>query len=185
MRLSLRLVALVAVSLTFAACSGSGPRGPVVDPGAPPDDGRPDYELFDPAGYDAEPAAPTTVVHDVPARVMEGRVEVPTQGGGAPSSEPAPPTPRQVDGYRVQIFNTASRDAAERVRGDALDWWSAIRSEPGAPRQMDVVIAYQQPYYRVRMGAFGSREDADRALTLVRGRFPDAFLVADIVTVTE
>lgn len=184
MRLSLYAAALVAAALTLAACSGTGPRGPVAGPDEPPAEGHPDYELFDPAGYEAEPTAAVTVVHDVPARVMEGRVVVPNQGG-APPSEPEAPTPRQVDGYRVQVFNTASRDAAERVRGDAQEWWSAVRSEPGAPRQMDIVIAYQQPYYRVRMGAFGTREEADRALALVRQRFPDAFLVSDLVTVTE
>ncbi len=184
MRLPLYTAAILSASLALAACSGTSPRGPVADAG-PSEEARPDYELFDPAGYDAEPTAPATVVHDVPARVMEGRVVVPNQGVAAPATEPEAPTARQVDGYRVQIFNTASRDAAERVRGDATDWWRAVRSEPGAPRAMDVVIAYQQPYYRVRMGGFGTRAEADRALALVRQRFPDAFLVSDAVTVVE
>ena len=170
MRFSLHAAAVLASALVFAACSGTGPRGPVLGPDEVPEPESPTYETFDPAGYDAEPPAqPSTIIHDVPPEVMEGRVEVPGQAQGA-STEPDEPTPRQVDGYRVQIFNTASRDAAERIRGDALNWWDAARAEPGAPRQMDVVIAYQQPYYRVRMGAFASREDADAALALVRQR---------------
>lgn len=187
MRLPLHAAAILAASFALAACSATGPQGPVADPDdTPPDSDYPAYETFDPAGYDAEPPAqPATIIHDVPARVMEGRVEVPGQGAATPPSEPSEPVARQVDGYRVQVFNTASRDAAERVRSDAIDWWSAAQSSANAPREMDVIVAYQQPYYRVRMGAFATREEADRALALVRQRFPDAFLVSDLVTVME
>ena len=182
MRRTLSLLASLALSVSLTACSGTGPRGPVTVPGdGQPESGYPAYETFDPSGYDAEPQAQTTIVHDVPADVMAGRVEVPASNAPAPAPEPE--GPRQVDGYRVQIFNTASRDAAERVRGNAMDWWQSARSTAGAPRTMDVVVAYQQPYYRVRMGAFGTREDADRALALIRQRFPDAFLVSDLVTI--
>ncbi len=44
-------------------------------------------------------------------------------------------------------------------------------------------MAYLQPYYRVRMGAFATREDAEAALALVRRQYPEAFLVPDLVTV--
>lgn len=189
MRPLLRSAAALALSVFVAACSGTGPQAPVVDPASEaPLAGYPAYETFDPAGYDADPEAVTAVEHDVPARVMEGRVNVPGQtGGGQPAPAPPPEEPqaRQVDGYRIQVFNTSSRDAAERVRDEAAAWWRGAQSASGAPRAMDLQIAYQQPYYRVRMGAFASREEADAALALVRQRFPDAFLVADLVTVVE
>ena len=184
MRLPFRSALALAASVALAACSGTGPQGPVVDPDAEtPLPGYPAYETFDPAGYDADPEAVTVIEHDVPERVMAGRVEVPGQGAPAPPAEE--PRTRQVDGYRIQVFNTSSRDAAERIRDEAAAWWQGARSASGAPRDMALQIAYQQPYYRVRMGAFASREEADRALTLVRQRFPDAFLVADLVTVTQ
>ena len=185
MRSVLRLAALVVVSVSVAACSGTGPETPLVDPdGERPVEGFPIYETFDPAGYDADPEeVVTTVDHDVPERVMEGTVRIPGQGG--PTPPPSEPEERQVDGYRVQIFNTASRDAAERIRSEASAWWRDARPASGAPRDMDLVIAYQQPYYRVRMGAFATREEADRALALVRQQYPDAFLVADLVTVRQ
>ena len=186
MRLSLHAAALVAAALTLAACSGTGPAGPVAGPDdTPPEEGYPVYETFDPAGYDAEPPAQTTIVHDVPAHVMEGRVEVPAQAGPPAPPEPAEPTARQVDGYRIQVFNTASGDAAERIRGEAIDWWQSVQSTPDAPRTMEALVAYQQPYYRVRIGSFETREEADQALALVRQRFPDAFIVSDLVTVIE
>lgn len=189
---SVRLLAVLVPSLSLAACSGlrpQGPSAPEVDVEAPAE-GYPVYETFDPSGYDAapdvperaEPVDPDDIEHDVPERVMEGRVVVPGQGPPAPTTEPVP---TQVEGYRVQVFSTASRDAAERVRSDALAWWAEARSEPGAPAALEANVGYQQPYYRVRLGAFATREEADQALALVRRRFPDAYVVPDVVTVSR
>ena len=176
------LVALVA-ALTLSACSGLVPAPPDPGPQAGPDTLRtsyPAYETFDPAGYDAAPDVPSEIVHDVPAGVMAGRVRIPDQAG-----VPAPQEPQaqQVDGYRVQVFSSASRAAAESVRGEAVDWWERAQSSAGAPETMEVQVAYLQPYYRVRMGAFASREEAEAALALVRRQYPEAFLVPDLVTV--
>jgi hypothetical protein len=46
-------------------------------------------------------------------------------------------------------------------------------------------IAYLQPYYRVRLGGFEFRNEAERALAFVRGRWPEAFIVPDRVTIRE
>lgn len=183
MRLS-PFVALLA-ALTLSACSGLGSTAPDPGPAAPTDTlavAYPAYETFDPAGYDADPDVPGEVVHDVPAAVMAGRVDVPG-GAGTPAPAPQEPQAQQVDGYRVQIFSSASRDAAENVRSQAVDWWEGAQSSPGAPRSMEVLVAYLQPYYRVRMGAFATREEAEAALALVRRQYPEAFLVPDLVTV--
>lgn len=187
MRPILRSAAVLALSAFVAACSATGPQAPVVDPAdETPITGYPAYETFDPAGYEADPEVVTAIEHDVPERVMQGRVNVPGQGqAAAPAAAPEEPQARQVDGYRVQVFNTSSRDAAERIRDEAAAWWRGAQSASGMSGDMDLLIAYQQPYYRVRMGAFATREEADRALALVRQRFPDAFLVADLVTVME
>lgn len=179
------LLALLA-ALTLSACSGLGgtasdaPDGPP-EPPPPP---YPAYETFDPTGLDAEPPpASPTIVHDVPAGVMAGRVVVPGSGSGGPAPPPQEPTAQQVDGFRVQIFSSASRDAAERVRDEAVTWWEGAQSAPNAPQTMETAVAYLQPYYRVRMGAFATRAQAEAALALVRQRYPEAFLVPDLVTV--
>lgn len=181
----MRPLLVLAAALTLSACAATAPPGGP----APPDDeapapGYPAYETFDPSGYDAEPERRTDVEHDVPARVMAGRVVVP--GGAAPA--PAPPPPdgaREVDGYRVQVFSSNNRGSAERVRAQALAWWQGARSRAGAPASLEARVVYLQPYYRVRLGAFATREQADAALRLVRDEFPEAFLVADRVRVTE
>lgn len=177
------LLALGAV-LTLSACSGAGV---VMDPGpeAPPETPEatyPAYETFDATGLDAEPPTSTTIIHDVPAGVMAGRVRVPGGSGGV-APPPQEPTAQQVEGFRVQVFSSASRDTAERVRGEAVTWWEGAQSAPGAPRTMETVVTYLQPYYRVRMGAFASRQEAEAALALVRQQYPEAFLVPDLVTV--
>ena len=179
----MRLFALALAALTLSACSAVGPAGPDVGPEPPPEDtapAYPAYETFDPSEYDA--AAPTTseVVPDVPAGVMAGRVVIPDQAG-APA--PQEPTAQQVEGFRVQIFSSASRPAAETVRTEAVRWWEGAQSVAGAPATMEVMVAYLQPYYRVRMGAFATRAEAEAALALVRRQYPEAFLVPDLVTV--
>jgi len=180
----LQTLALLLAALTVSACSGSGPVTGGTEGPAVPETTYPGYETFDPAGYDAEAAPRQTdveIVHDVPASVMAGRVNVP--GGDAPPT-PAPtpeePVREQVEGYRVQVYASENRQNAERVRSDALRWWGGTgRGDIAA------IVAYLQPYYRVRLGAFASREEADAALAIIRGEYPEAFLVPDVVPVAR
>lgn len=175
-------ILLALAALTMSACSAVGPAAPDPGPETPVEEGPqyPAYETFDPSGYDEGPPQTTEVVHDVPAGVMAGRVVIPD-----PAGPPAPqePQPQQVEGFRVQIFSSASRPSAENVRAEAVQWWEGAQSAAGAPDEMEVQVAYLQPYYRVRMGAFATREEAEAALALVRRQYPEAFLVPDLVTV--
>ncbi len=168
----IHVFALLAAVFWLAACSGpAGPNGPV-DPPPPPPTAHPDYETFDPSGYDAEPRRPVeTVVHDVPDRLMEGRVDFP---------EEVRETVRTVDGFRIQIFSGEDRYVAEEVLAEARDWWDA---QQGVPDELQPEVAYIQPYYRVRLGAFEFRQAADSMLSRVRRQYPDAFLVPDLVTI--
>ena len=177
LRLSLRACAGLVLAFSLAACSATGPSGPITDePEFPP------YETFDPADYEASPAAVAgEAVHDVPERLMDGRVELPQQ-----TQTVAPPVelvPQQVDGFRIQVFTSESRDSAERVRGDAAEWLMRNPNAAGSERYGSPVVAYLEPYYRVRMGSFAVEQDARQALELVRRQYPEAFIVPDLVTV--
>ena len=177
LRFSLRATAGLALALSLAACSATGPSGPVAD-----EPEFPVYETFDPADYQASPAAVAgEAVHDVPARLMDGRVELPQQ-----TQTVAPPVelvPQQVDGFRIQIFTSESRDSAERVRGEAMTWLTRNPAAAGSERYGSPLVAYLEPYYRVRMGAFAVEQDARQALDLVRRQYPEAFIIPDLVTV--
>jgi hypothetical protein len=180
-----RLSALGALAFALSACSATGPSAPGGSgPAGPEAPTHPAYETFDPAGYDAQPAARAEVVHDVPARLMLGRVDVPG-GQTAPPPPANEPQARQVEGYRIQIFTSASRDAAETMRENAEVWWGNARRAASAPREMEMMVAYLQPYYRVRIGAFESREEADEVLDFVRRQYPEAFVVPDLVTIVR
>jgi hypothetical protein len=169
-RAGVMLAALIMAPL-LAACAGPARTAPET-----PSSGPPAYETFDPSAHPV-PARPTTVevVHDVPPRLMEGTVNVPVRGSQAPTS-------RVVDGFRVQVFSSDDRSAAERVRAEAEAW---SRGQGGAAGGLRGEVAYLEPYYRVRLGAFASRAAAEEALTAVRAAYPEAFLVPDLVTISD
>lgn len=173
-------VLLAAAALLLSACAPTRPAGPA--PGEDAGPTAPAYETFDAATATASPSVRVTVAHDVPPRVMAGRVNVPNQAAPPPPREPVE---RQVDGYRVQVFSSVSRDAAEQTRAGLATWWTRARLRSGAPAGLETRVAYIQPYYRVRVGGFATREEAERALAFVRTEYPEAFLVPDTVTVID
>lgn len=169
---------LIAV-LSLTACSGSQET---TDPTPPPpvdERGHPAYETFDPSGYDEEPPEVSAEVHhDVPDELMAGTVMIPASTG-----------PRTVQGYRIQVFSSSDKSAAEDIRDEASGWWRVVRNDPDAvdtmPHGLDPDLDFNQPYYRVRLGAFEYRREAEAALPLVRRRFPEAFIVPDRVTIRK
>jgi cell division septation protein DedD len=76
---------------------------------------------------------------------------------------------------------------ADRVLGAALHWWQAHASslEPtpvagsDSAERAPVTIAWKAPLYRVRMGPFASRAQAEEVLGAARSAFPEAFIVPD------
>lgn len=134
------------------------------------------YEDFDPAPYREEaPAVREEIEHDVPARLLSGRADAGVE--------------RTVQGFRVQILSSKDRDAAERAAVQAEQWWREQAGEaPGdlfAADDLPVYTVFRQPYYRVRVGNFTSRAEAERALEYLSKRYSDAFIARDEVTVTQ
>lgn len=176
-RLLLTLLPLV----LLAACSAPREIVEVPRPLPPPEAiGPPSYETFDPAAYDAEPrVAPrvTTVEHDVPADLMAGTIVEQTRD----SSEPV-----VVDGFRIQLFSSENKPSADAVRDDAVNWWRTARNRFAEdeifPYGLHPAVVFTRPYYRVRLGAFPTRDDAGLALELLRERYPEAFIVPDTIT---
>ncbi len=172
-----RLPFFLLVLVGVAACSGPQ-ETTVVEPLPSTDErGHPAYETFDPSGYDAEPPeASAEIEHDVPEGLMAGVITFPEST-----------VPRTVQGYRIQVFSSADKGAAEEVRDDASGWWRVAGNDPDAatalPHGLDPDLNFNRPYYRVRLGAFEYRREAEAALPVVRRRFPEAFIVPDSVTI--
>ena len=172
---------LVVALLLCSACSGSR-AAEDLDPGptAPDPINMADYEDFDPAPYEDPPPVPSTdVEHDVPQSLLDGTVS------GGPVSRTGP-------GYRIQIFSSQDKRAADRRREQAETWWrEQVRSgelDDVYPYEMSPAPIYQdfrQPYYRVRVGNFASRAQAQEMLRIVEQRFPSAFIAPATVTLVR
>lgn len=172
------------VLLLCAACSGSRGAGDgTTDPNPPPVEdpiNMAQYEDFSAEPYEDDPPVPTTTVeHDVPASLLDGKVE-------------EQPVNRTGSGFRIQIYSSQDKRAADRRAEQAVAWWRAQQRAGQLsevyPDEMSPPPVYQdfrQPYYRVRVGNFRSSAEAQGTLRLVEQRFPNAFLVPDRVTLSR
>lgn len=174
-----RTLALVALVPALAACSGARPDvdGPV-DPGEQ-GPAYPAYEEFDATQYDAQPPEAVVIEHDVPARTMQGTVQLPGTVA-APTTERQP---REVDGFRIQVGRSDDRAGAESLRNAVLRWWESAGTQAGAPESMEVVVTFIEPHYRVRVGAYEFQSQAESDLDFVRRQYSGAFVVPARVTV--
>jgi cell division septation protein DedD len=115
------------------------------------------------------PLSPSDAPNEPDVEEM-GIVETPIEASDAeapPRTEPVTePADTLVDGFRVQVFASADRDIAENAaRGaqERLGLASYVELDGGM--------------YKVRVGDFAARPEADRALAGVRSHYPDAWIV--------
>ena len=132
-------------------------------------------EEFDPP-TDRPPSLGQLVQHDVPACLLEGRA--------GPASE------IMARGFRIQVLSERSRQQADNVYGQVLRWWGREFSSEGQEylaRKEDgtspIYLEYYQPYWRVRIGDFATRPDAEVILPKVRERFANAFVAPSQISV--
>lgn len=88
--------------------------------------------------------------------------------------------------YHVQLEMTEKKAAAHRTLGAALDWWNAHAAsltprplKSSASEDRVAHIEWKAPYYRVRLGPFASRADAQLVLQDARSAFPNAFVAPE------
>lgn len=88
--------------------------------------------------------------------------------------------------YHVQLQMTDEKEAAAQVLGRAEAWWEKQPSSDrpplvrGVPSSEKVVsIHWKPPLYRVRLGPFATRQQAEAVLRDARLTFPDAFVAPD------
>lgn len=80
-----------------------------------------------------------------------------------------------MEGFRIQVYVGSSRDGAQR-QANML----ANRFYP-----QPVYTPYERPYFKVRMGDFLTRREAEEVLAQVREGWPQAFVVPDRVKPPE
>lgn len=80
---------------------------------------------------------------------------------------------RVIDGYTIQVYSGANRDLANKARGEiqqlGLD----------SPAQ----VVYVQPNFKVKVGKFYTRLEANKVFVQIRAVFPNALLLPEKIPV--
>lgn len=81
------------------------------------------------------------------------------------------------DSFRVQLYATTEREAAESFRAKVRRWWVGEQVPSGVfEDNPSLTIEHADPYYRVHAGAFSERGQAGRAQSFLSQQYPDAFV---------
>lgn len=79
-----------------------------------------------------------------------------------------------MNGFRIQIFMEIGNDAVDHAESMK---YSFMRAFPEIP----VYLSYEQPYYRLRVGDFRNRVEAEKYLRLIKPKFGLAFVTAEVI----
>lgn len=79
---------------------------------------------------------------------------------------------KQAVGFRVQIFS-GDGSSASNMRFDFLEMYPEV----------DVYTFYDKPFFKVRVGNFGVRKDADAFCSEIKPYFPAAFVVPEQIII--
>lgn len=94
-----------------------------------------------------------------------------------------PPGP--VRGFQIQIHTTQENVDAHEIAEQATVWLASL--DEGLVRKLNgstdipVEIKWLQPYYRVRVGHYRTREEARGMMAKLAEEFPAAFIVPDTI----
>ncbi len=80
-----------------------------------------------------------------------------------------------VAGYRVQLYSTTDYYAAVRVRNEAMTRFTE-----------EIIMDFEQPYYKIRIGNYIDRQEAEAIRIHARTiGYPEAWLIQTKVTITK
>ena len=77
-----------------------------------------------------------------------------------------------ISGYRIQIFFDSGFNSGNRARKVKQEFEDRFPDIPG-------YITWKAPNYRVRVGDYRSRLEADRALSGIAREYPNAWVIKD------
>ena len=82
------------------------------------------------------------------------------------------PDNKAIPGFRIQIFSDSGINSSDRAR-QAREAFLALFSEVPA------YVSWKAPNYRVRVGDFRSRLEAEKALQSIIVAYPNAWVIKD------
>ena len=79
-----------------------------------------------------------------------------------------------MPGFRVQIFM--------EIGNEAVDHANVVKKEFEEQHpELPIYLSYEQPYYRLRVGDFRNRVEAEKYLRILKPQYSLAFVTADII----
>ncbi len=79
-----------------------------------------------------------------------------------------------MPGFRIQVINTNDRKAAIDAKTRVYQLYPELKA----------YIQYQSPYFRLKVGNFKTRQEAEEYLSSMSGDFPgNIFIVRDVIEV--
>ncbi len=107
----------------------------------------------------------TVVMPDALASRLTKSTAVPASAASAANTPTASRTATSRGVFRVEVFADNSRQAKAQATAKR-------RSVQGRFPQYPVSLAFESPFWRVRVGEFRSRSDAEAAMAEIRQAFP-------------
>ena len=84
----------------------------------------------------------------------------------------------RFEGYRIQLFMESGNDAVQKAEAFIQEFEEEYPEWPA-------YLSFGQPYYRVRIGNFRSRLEAEGALRSLKRQFQQAFITSDMINPPE
>ena len=92
---------------------------------------------------------------------------------------------RPLRGFQIQIHTTEENDVAHSIATEASRWLASLdddlKRKLNGSTEIPVEIKWLQPYYRVRVGQFRTREEARGMMAKIAEQYPAAFIVPDTI----
>ena len=85
---------------------------------------------------------------------------------------------RGIDGYRIQIFFDSGNNSKIKAQS-VYEGFKARYPDVGA------YLSFKSPNYKVRVGDFRTRLDAQRFLNQVIAEYPNAWIIADEINLPD
>lgn len=82
---------------------------------------------------------------------------------------------KTVTGWRIQVSASVDRRQVENMKKQVERDFS----------QYQTIISYDNPYYKLKIGAFLHKNKADAALNSVKTKYKNAYLTRDILKTAE
>ena len=90
-----------------------------------------------------------------------------------------------VRGFQIQIHTTEENDVAHDIAAEASNWLASLdadlKRKLNGSTDIPVQIKWLQPYYRVRVGNYRTREEARGMMAKISEQYPAAFIVPDTI----